>query len=83
MKKKNTRASQAGFSLIELAIALIIMGFLIGGVLKGRELIESARLKRIVSQLTEYQLATRTFIDRYDALPGDFEKASTLLDPIF
>jgi len=81
MKKKRTRRSCAGFSLIELAIALIIMGFLIGGILKGRELIESARLRRIVSQLAEYQLATRTFIDRFDALPGDFDKASLLLDP--
>src|SRR5436190_6660545 len=77
MKKKNKK--QAGFSLIESAIVLVIMGFLIGGILKGKELIESARLKRVISQLNEYRLATSAFIDKYDALPGDFNKASTLI----
>lgn len=77
MKKNNKR--QKGFSLIESAIVLVIMGFLIGGILKGKELIESARLKRVVSQLNEYRLATSAFLDKYDALPGDFNKASTLI----
>lgn len=79
MKKHQKYKSQAGFSLIELAIVLVILGLLIGGVLKGKELIDGARLKRIVSQLQEYQLATSTFLDKYDALPGDFNKASTLI----
>ncbi len=56
------------------------MGFLIGGVLKGKDLIESARLKRVISQLNEYRLATTAFLDKYDALPGDFNKASMLID---
>ena len=77
MKKQNKK--QEGFSLIESAIVLVIMGFLIGGILKGRDLIESARLKRVISQLNEYRLATSSFIDKYDALPGDFYKASTLI----
>src|SRR5436190_22725171 len=79
MKKKNKK--QAGFSLIESAIVLVIMGFLIGGILKGKDLIESARLKRVISQLNEYRLATNTFLDKYDALPGDFDKASLQIDP--
>jgi prepilin-type N-terminal cleavage/methylation domain-containing protein len=81
MRGKTTQKNQAGFSLIELAIVLIIMGLLIGGILKGRELIESARFKRVVSQLTEYRLATSSFIDRYEALPGDFSKASDFINP--
>lgn len=81
MKKVNTSYRQYGFSLIELAVVLIIMGLLLGGVLKGRDLIESARLKRVISQITEYQIATSAFIDRYDALPGDFNKASLLIQP--
>jgi len=76
VKNQKTHMSQAGFSLIELAVVLIIMGLLMAGVLKGRDLIESARLKRVVSQLNEYRTATSTFIDKYDALPGDFNKAS-------
>jgi len=81
MKKHLKQKNQAGFSLIELAVVLIIMGLLIGGILKGRELIDSARAKRVVSQLNEYRLATTTFLDKYDALPGDFNKASTLINP--
>lgn len=81
MKKQETHNRQAGFSLIELAVVLIIMGLLIGGVLKGKDLIESARLKRVMSQLNEYRIATSTFLDKYDALPGDFNKASIMIKP--
>ncbi len=79
MKKQNKSHPEAGFSLIELAVVLIIMGLLMGGVLKGKDLIESARLKRIISQLNEYRVATHTFLDKYDAFPGDFNKASLLI----
>lgn len=79
MKKVKTHQTEAGFSLIELAVVLVILGLLIGGVLKGRDLIEGARLKRVISQLHEYQMATSAFLDKYDALPGDFNKAATLI----
>jgi len=65
----------SGFSLVELAIVLIVIGLIIGGVLKGRELIESARLKSVLTQLNEYRVATGTFMDMFDALPGDFAGA--------
>jgi len=81
MKSQTRHHAQAGFSLMEIAIVLIIMGLLMGGVLKGRDLIESARLKRVVSQVNEYRLATSAFLDKYDALPGDYSKASTLIKP--
>lgn len=79
MNKTPRTAAQAGFSLVELAVVLIIMGLLIGSLLKGRELIESARLKRVAAQVTEYRLAVSTFMDLYEALPGDFNKASILI----
>jgi len=78
VNKKLKNKKQAGFSLIESAIVLVIMGLLIGAVLKGKDLIESARLKRVIAQLNEYRLATSAFLDRYDALPGDFNKASSI-----
>lgn len=69
-----------GFSLIEIAIALVIVGVVIGGVLKGRELIESAKIKAVISQVSEIRLATQTFYDRYGYLPGDFPKAQSMID---
>jgi prepilin-type N-terminal cleavage/methylation domain-containing protein len=65
----------SGFSLVELAIVLIVIGLIIGGVLKGRELIESARLKSVLTQLNEYRVATGTFMDMFDALPGNYSEA--------
>lgn len=79
MKSLRKNKAQNGFSLIESAIVLVIMGFLIGGILKGKDLIESARLKRVIAQLNEYRSATSAFMDKYDALPGDFHRASTLI----
>lgn len=69
-------ASDAGYTLVELAVALVVIGLLIGGTLKGIELIDSARLKSVLSQVNEYRVATTLFLDRYDALPGDYHLAS-------
>ena len=43
---------QPGFTLVEIAIVLVIIGLLLGGVLKGQSLIDSARVKNIVQQST-------------------------------
>lgn len=76
MKNKHN----SGFSLVELAIVLIVMGLIIGGVLKGRELIESAKLKAVMAQVNEYRVATGTFMDMFDALPGDYSAAAEHID---
>lgn len=61
-----------GFTLIELAIVLVVIGLLLGGVLKGQELIESARARNIISQLDSIKAAYYAFQDRYRAAPGDY-----------
>src|SRR5262245_31890500 len=66
---------QAGFTLIEIAIVLVIIGLLLGGVLKGQELIQSARVRNIVSQQDGIKAAYFGFLDRYRALPGDYKDA--------
>lgn len=75
-KKDN---SQAGFTLVELAIVMIIIGLLIGGVLKGQELIGNAQVTSTVSQIKGIDAATSTFRDMYDALPGDMATPATRL----
>src|SRR5208282_3981687 len=62
---------QQGFTLIEIAIVLVIIGLLLGGILKGQELINSARVRNIASQLEGIKIAYLAFQDRYRALPGD------------
>ena len=68
---------QSGFTLIEIAIVLVIIGLLLGGILKGQELITSARVRNIIAQLDGTKAAFFGFQDRYRALPGDFNKATT------
>lgn len=67
MQKNNS-----GFTLIEIAIVLVIIGLLLGGVLKGQELINNARVRNIISQQDSYKAAFFAFQDRFRALPGDY-----------
>ncbi len=69
--------SQRGFTLVELAIVLVIIGLIIAAVLKGQELIVSARLKSTISDIDGIRGATNTFRDKYGALPGDYALAQT------
>jgi len=68
---------QTGFTLIEIAIVLVIIGLLLGGVLKGQELITSARVRNIVSQQDGVKAAYFGFLDRFRAVPGDYDQAFT------
>lgn len=74
MKRKNS-----GFSLVEAAVVLVVIGIILGAVLQGRSLIESAEYSSFRQQLREYRAAFHDFRDRFDALPGDFNEASTRL----
>jgi prepilin-type N-terminal cleavage/methylation domain-containing protein len=67
---------QRGFTLIEIAIVLVIIGLLLGGVLKGQELITSARVRNLISQQDGIKAAYFGFLDRFRALPGDYTQAS-------
>jgi prepilin-type N-terminal cleavage/methylation domain-containing protein len=71
------RAKQAGFTLVEIAIVLVIIGLLLGGVLKGQELVTQARIKNIVGDFNGVTAAVYGYQDRYKALPGDDSKAGT------
>ena len=72
-----SRESQRGFTLVELAIVLVIIGLIIAAVLKGQELIVSARLKSTISEIDAIRSASNTFRDKYNALPGDYANAPT------
>ena len=60
-----------GFTLVELSIVLVIIGLLIGGVLKGKAMIENAKLKRVKSDVDGIVAAVYGYQDKYNYLPGD------------
>ena len=70
---------QKGFTLIEIAIVLVIIGLLLGGVLKGQELINTARVRALNNSVDGITAAWFSFQDRYRAFPGDYSKADVNL----
>ncbi len=62
---------QKGFTLVEIAIVLVIIGLLLGGILKGQEMITQAKIKNIISDFSGISAAFHGYQDRYRALPGD------------
>ncbi len=75
MEKKDMKQNnQAGFTLVEIAIVMVIIGLLIGGVLKGQAMIENAKVKRVVKQADELRAAVMSFYDKFGVYPGDENK---------
>jgi prepilin-type N-terminal cleavage/methylation domain-containing protein len=62
---------QSGFTLIEIAIVLVIIGLLLGGILKGQELINSARVKNLATDFRNIPVFIYGYQDKFKALPGD------------
>lgn len=65
------KRNQSGFTLIEIAIVLVIIGLLLGGVLKGTEMINQAKIKNAISDFNGIQAAYYGYQDRFKAMPGD------------
>jgi prepilin-type N-terminal cleavage/methylation domain-containing protein len=72
-----TLSKSNGFTLVELAIVLMIIGLLIGGILRGQELIQNARVVSFARQVNAYRAAFITFQDSYGAKPGDIAAATS------
>ncbi len=71
------KRNQSGFTLIEIAIVLVIIGLLLGGVLKGQELINSAKVKNLATDFKNIPVFIYGYQDKYKALPGDDKLAQT------
>ena len=73
------KRNQSGFTLIEIAIVLVIIGLLLGGVLKGQELINSAKVKNLATDFRNIPVFIYGYQDKFKALPGDDAKVTTNL----
>ncbi len=73
-RKKST---ETGFTLVEIAIVLVIIGLLLGGILKGQEMITQAKIKNAINDFNGINVAVTSYQDRYRALPGDDLNATT------
>ena len=77
MPHPNLPRRQSGFTLIEIAIVLVIIGLLLGGILKGQELITQGRIRNVSNDFQSVTAAINLYQDRYRALPGDDAGAET------
>ena len=71
------RKQQSGFTLVEIAIVLVIIGLLLGGVLKGQELINSAKVKNFATDFRNIPLYIYGYQDKFRAIPGDDAAVAT------
>jgi type II secretory pathway pseudopilin PulG len=70
-----TQDSLRGFTLVEMALILLIIGLLVSAVIQGQQLIQGARVRSIISEQQAVATAVLAFQDRYQALPGDYQQA--------
>jgi prepilin-type N-terminal cleavage/methylation domain-containing protein len=66
----------SAFSLVELAIVLVILGLLVGGITGGQALIHSSQLRAVTTEYMRFIAAEQSFHDRFQAIPGDYEDAT-------
>lgn len=70
---------QHGFTLVEIAVVLVIIGLLLGGVLKGQELINGAKVKSVMNDFRNTSTYAFGYQDRFRSMPGDDANAATRL----
>lgn len=74
MTHKNTR--NAGFTLVELSIVLVIIGLIIGGVLSGRQIMLNAQVTNAINSIQAYEAQFQTYVQNYGVMPGDDANAA-------
>lgn len=79
MVMKRALHHQQGFTLVEIAIVLVIIGFLLAGILNAQSVLRNARTKDTIKAVTDMANASQQFRDRYGAWPGTLQNAATAI----
>ncbi|NTV48601.1 MAG: prepilin-type N-terminal cleavage/methylation domain-containing protein [Geobacteraceae bacterium] len=74
--------NRKGFSLIEMAIVLVIIGIIIAAIIKGQDLITNSQAKKVVSAVSSWRNLTLAFLDRNGRFPGDQQKNGVIGDQL-
>ena len=67
--------AEKGFTLIELSIVIVLIGLIVAGVVGGQVLVNQAKLRSVLSESNEYQVAINAFKLEYNYIPGDLPRA--------
>jgi len=70
------KQNEQGFTLVEIAVVLVIVGLLLGGIFKGQALIASTKTKSVISEVNAMTIAYQSYLDKYGAMPGDDKQAA-------
>lgn len=74
---QNRQRRRQGFTLVELSFVLVIIGFIIGGVLTGRQIMMNAEITNAANAVQSFQAQFQTYVQNYGAIPGDDLSAKT------
>ena len=78
----STSRPVSGFTLVELSIVLVVIGLLLGGVIIGKDMIRSAQLRSVITEVQGYLAASQMFQDKYNCLPGDCVNVTTYMSGV-
>ena len=69
---------QSGFTLVEMAVVLVIIGLIASAIAAGKEIVEASRVRGIMSEVRDNMQSFEQFVDKFRSYPGDYPKASTV-----
>jgi prepilin-type N-terminal cleavage/methylation domain-containing protein len=68
-----------GFTLVELAVVMVIIGLVVGGIMLGQTMIKSSNIRSVIAQVEQFKTASNTFKTKYNCMAGDCAYATSLL----
>lgn len=78
INKGKVKECNSAFTLVELAIVIVILGLIVAGIMVGSEIVSQAKSREFIKEIEGYDSSTSTFMIKYKALPGDINNASIL-----